>query len=184
MLRLFILLLAVACVVLLRAGGVDAHLSEMQHTGAGHPGTAPPPGQRSAPAAGEAIIESASHIQPPPSTYKFPQGQNYVYLGEWRLFNAGMATMRLENSGTETRIVVNADSVGAVALLYHVHDRMESVIDSKTFCSKSLKKHTEEGFRRVDSNLQFDYQQKKAFYDEKNLKNNSTRKTENTVPEC
>ena len=79
---------------------------------------------------------------------------------------------------------MTADATGAVALLYHVHDRMESVIDAKTFCSHSLKKHTEEGFRRVDTSLVIDYQRKKAIFDEKNLKNNSTKHAENDVPEC
>src|SRR5262249_19236803 len=116
------------------------------------------------------IIESGSRVQPPPGDYKFPHGQNYIFGGEWRLFNAGTATLHFENTGTENHIVMTADATGAVALLYHVHDRMESVIDAKTFCFKSIKKRTEEGFRRVDTNLVIDYQRKKAIFDEKNLK--------------
>lgn len=175
MVRIPIILLAAFCAVLsFCAIGVGAQSAERQH---------PAPAAQTA-AKSTDIIESASHVQPPPPTYKFPHGQNLIYGGEWRLFNAGTATLQLEKSGEEGRIVINADSTGAVALLYHVHDRMESVIDPTTFCSRSLKKHTEEGFRRVDTHLAIDYHRKKATYDEKNLKTNSTKHAENDVPEC
>lgn len=175
MVRIPIILLAASCTVLsFCAIGVGAQSTESKH---------PAPAAQTA-AKSTDIIESASHVQAPPATYKFPHGQNLIYGGDWRLFNAGTATLQLENSGEEGRIVITADSTGAVALLYHVHDRMESVIDPKTFCSRSLKKHTEEGFRRVDTNLAIDYHRKKATFDEKNLKTNSTKHAENDVPEC
>jgi len=144
-----------------------------------HPASAPQTSTKSTD-----IIESASRVQLPPADYEFPHGQNYILSGEWRLFNAGTATLHFENTGAENHIVMTADATGAVALLYHVHDRMESVIDAKTFCSQSIKKHTEEGFRRVDTSLAIDYRRKKAIFDEKNLKNNSTRHVENDVREC
>jgi len=175
MVRIFIILLATICAVLsFRAIDAKAQSAEKQHS-------APAPQSASG---ATAIIESASHVQPPPPTYKFPNGQNLIYSGEWRLFNAGTATLHVENTGQEARIVITADATGAVALLYHVHDRMESVIDAKTFCSRSLKKHTEEGFRRVDTNLVIDYPRKKAIFDDKNLKNNSSKHAENEIPEC
>jgi len=175
MVRIFLILLASTCAALwFRATDLSAQSAEKQHP-------APPP--QTAVKTTD-IIESASHVLPPPANYKFPNGHNYVFGGEWRLFNAGTATLHLENNGQEARIVMTADATGAVALLYHVHDRMESVIDPKTFCSHSIKKHTEEGFRRVDTNLVIDYQRKKAIFDEKNLKNNSTKHAENDVPEC
>ena len=175
MVRISIILLAAICAALsFRAIDVKAQSAEKQHTA---------PAAQS-PARTTDIIESGSRVQPPPANYKFPHGQNYIYGGEWRLFNAGTATIHVENTGQEGRIVMTADATGAVALLYRVHDRMESVIDPKTFCSRSLKKHTEEGFRRVDTNLVIDYPRKKAVYDEKNLKNNSTKHAENDVPEC
>jgi Protein of unknown function (DUF3108) len=174
MVRIFLILLATTCAALcLRVIDVSAQSAQKQH-----PASAPVPSRATD------IIESASHVQPPPPGYKFPTGQNYIFSGEWRLFNAGTATLHFENTGSDNHIVMTADATGAVALLYHVHDRMESVIDAKTFCSRSIRKHTEEGFRRVDTNLVIDYKRKKAFFDEKNLKNNSTRHAENDVPEC
>jgi hypothetical protein len=174
MVRIFLILLATTCAApCFRVIDVSAQSAQKQH-----PASAP------VPSGATDIIESASHIQPPPAGYKFPTGQNYIFSGEWRLFNAGTATLHFESTGSENHIVMTADATGAVALLYHVHDRMESVIDAKTFCSRSIKKHTEEGFRRVDTNLVIEYKRKKAIFDEKNLKNNSTRHAENDVPEC
>jgi hypothetical protein len=175
MVRIFFILLATTNAVLwFRAIDLSAQSSEKQHAASA---------QQTASKRTD-IIESASRVQPPPPDYKFPHGQNYIFGGEWRLFNAGTATLHFENTGAENHIVMTADATGAVALLYHVHDRMESVIDAKTFCSKSIKKHTEEGFRRVDTSVVIDHQRKKAIFDEKNLKNNSARHAENDVPEC
>ena len=175
MVRIFFILLTTTSAVLwLLVIDLTAQSSEKQR---------PAPASQ-APSKPTDIIESASRVQSPPADYKFPHGQNYIFGGEWRLFNAGTATLHFENTGAESHIVMTADATGAVALLYHVHDRMESVIDAKTFFSHSLKKHTEEGFRRVDTNLVIDYQRKKAVFEEKNLKNNSTKHAENDVPEC
>src|SRR5260370_3164705 len=46
-------------------------------------------------------VERASRIQPPPPGYRFPDGQTYVYEVEWRLSNAGTATLRMEPAGAE-----------------------------------------------------------------------------------
>ena len=131
-----------------------------------------------------AVIESKSRITPPPPSYAFPNGQVLSYDVEWRLLTAGIATLHLESAGNEGRVTATADSAGAFSVLYPVHDRFEALLDPRTFCSARITKHTEEGFRRVDTNLVIDYQRKKAIFDEKNLKNNSTKHAENDVPEC
>jgi hypothetical protein len=74
--------------------------------------------------------------------------------------------------------------LGFVALLYRVQDRFESFLDPNTYCSLSLSKHTEEGFRRLDTNITFDRSRKKSMLSEKNLKNNESKHAENDIPGC
>jgi hypothetical protein len=124
-----------------------------------------------------------SVLRPRPD-YQFPVGQTYVYGAEWRIFNAGVATLRLEQRGQENRVVATADAAGTVSLLYHVRDRLESFFDPATFCSHSTSRHIEEGFRRVESNITFDYQHSKALLDHKNLKKKENKHEEHEIPNC
>lgn len=120
----------------------------------------------------------------PDPAYHFPVGQTLVYGAEWRVFNAGTATVRMEQAGQEQRVVGAADAAGAVALLYHVHDRFESFFNPTDFCSRNIIKNIEEGMRRVNANISFDYQRGKAVLDQKNLKKNDSKHTENDIPGC
>jgi len=127
---------------------------------------------------------SAPAVSRPRADYAFPLGQTYVYGGQWRIFNAGTASLRMEKAGQENRIVANADAAGTVALLYHVQDRLESFFDPSSFCSRSTSRHVEEGFRRVDTNITFDYARRKAIFDQKNLKKNETKHEQHEIPGC
>jgi hypothetical protein len=120
----------------------------------------------------------------PQAGYHFPVGQTLVYGAEWRVFNAGVATLHMEQVGQEQRVTGVADAAGAVALLYHVHDRYESFFNPSTFCSRNLTKNTEEGLRRVNTNINFDYQRGKAVLDQKNLRKGDSKHTENEIPGC
>lgn len=113
-----------------------------------------------------------------------PAGKTLVFSAEWRLFNAGMASIRIEEANGQHIITGTADATGAVGLLYHVHDVFETFIDPKSFCSQALKKHTEEGFRRLDTSIAFDYPRKKSVLDETNQKTKSTKREENDIPNC
>lgn len=123
-------------------------------------------------------------VQPPPSTYHFPNGQSLHYAVDWRVFTAGTATIRMEAAGQEQRITAAADAAGVVALLYHVQDRFESFFDPTTFCSRSVSKHTEEGFRRLETGITFDYVRRKSVLSERNLKKNESKTVENDIPTC
>ena len=123
-------------------------------------------------------------VQPPPASYKLPVGQTLTYDVDWRLFNAGIATIRVESAGREQRIVSTADASSVVSVLYHVHDTLESFIDPATFCSRTITKHTEEGRRRLDTNIVFDYQRGKSVLDENNLKDKKQKHDENDIPPC
>jgi hypothetical protein len=129
-------------------------------------------------------IGAGSQVIAPDAAYKFPNGQTLVYGVDWRLFNAGTATLRMERAGREQRIFATADALGFVALLYRVQDRFESFVDPKTYCSITLSKHTEEGFRRLETNITFDQARRKSVLSEKNLKTNQSKQVENDTPGC
>jgi hypothetical protein len=129
-------------------------------------------------------IASASRIVPPPPTYRFPDDQTYVYSVEWRMFTAGMARVTMSNAGAQRRVSSSADSQGFVNAIYSVHDRFEALFDPRTFCSQRIAKHAEEGSRRRDTQVYFNYAQHKSILDEKNLKDHATRHVENDIPAC
>src|SRR5437868_653763 len=115
----------------------------------------------------EATMGAATaQIAHPPPGYRFPSGQSLFYSVEWHLFNAGTATVRTEQAGAEQRVTLAADSTGFVNALYKVHDRFEAYVDPRTFCSLRVSKHTEEGFRKRDTQIRFNYAHRKSIRDE------------------
>lgn len=145
-----------------------------------------PQGGKSAPAKpAEPPAQFASMPKPDPANH-LPVGQTLVYTAEWRVFNAGTVTLRLEQpqAGQEARVLGTADAAGAVALLYHVRDRYESFFNTASLCSKSLSKNMEEGLRRVNATIAFDYPRGKAVLDQKNLKKGDNKHAENDIPGC
>ncbi len=127
---------------------------------------------------------SAPAMPKPDATYHFPLNQTLVYGAQWRVFNAGTATLRMEQAGHEIRILGTANATGSVALLYHVHDGFESFVNQADFCSRNLTKNAEEGYRKVDTTINFDYQKHKAVLDQKNIKKKESKHTENDIPGC
>jgi len=125
-----------------------------------------------------------SKINPPIPTYRFADGFTFTYSVDWRLVTAGQAIVHLDNVNGEHHAVVNADSTGAVALLYHVHDRLETFYNPQTNCALALTKHTEEGFRRVETKVGYDSSRKKAVVDEQNLRAKNQKHEENDIASC
>ncbi|HWC18768.1 MAG TPA: DUF3108 domain-containing protein [Terriglobales bacterium] len=115
---------------------------------------------------------------------KFPEGQTYTYGVDWRLLTAGVTIARFDTVNGERHVVVEADSTGAVALLYHVHDRLETFFNPQSNCALSLIKHTEEGFRRVETSVRYDYSRKRAILDERNIRAKNQKHEENDIPSC
>jgi hypothetical protein len=143
---------------------------------------APPAKNQPRPESVSAVPES--RILPPRQAYHFPNGQTYVFSAEWHLINAGTATLKMEAAGAQQRVSVHADSAGVVNALYKVRDQFESLLDPHTFCSVHLFKHTEEGSRRRETNIAFDYPRRKSVLVEKNLKTNEMKHVENDLPGC
>lgn len=137
-----------------------------------------------APAQTEAKIGSASHIQPLRAGFQFPYGQTFHYTGEWRFWTAGLATLRIEQAGSQNHVSATVDSSGVVSLLYRVADRFNSYTDAKTLCSNKLIKHSEEGSHRRDTTITYDYSRGKAVLEERSLKDNQQKRTENDIPGC
>jgi len=132
----------------------------------------------------EATTGAAAHMQPLRPGFEFPHNRTFYYDAEWRYFTAGIATLRMERNGTQEHVLGTADATGAVRLLYHVADRFNSYFDAKTLCSTKLIKHTEEGSRRRDTVITFDYSRGKAVLEEHNLKDNESKRVENDIPGC
>lgn len=152
--------------------------------------------QRPEPASGSAISApalapnsatqtiNAPSITKPGPNYAIPIGQTLVYRGEWRIFDAGIATLTIEPAGTDMRVIGNANAAGTVAVLYHLHDRYESLFAPSTFCSKSTSRRIEEGSRRGEISITFDYTRGKSVLEQKNLKKNEVKRAEHNIPTC
>jgi hypothetical protein len=129
-------------------------------------------------------VIAAPSIAKPRADYHFPTGQTFVYSAVWRIFNAGIATLRVESAGPQDRVLGTADTVSAAALLYRVQDHYESAFDPATFCSTSTSRETEEGLRRVNTKITFDYAQHKSVFEQKNIKKSETKNQEHAIPSC
>ena len=126
----------------------------------------------------------SARIIPPPPGYRFPDGQTYIYSVEWRMFTAGKAQLTMAPAGLNQRVSAMADSAGLVDILYEIHDRFEALFDARTFCSLHVSKHSEEGSRRRQTDVDFDYARGKSVLDEKNLKSGEVKHLENDIPSC
>ncbi|MBV8478332.1 MAG: DUF3108 domain-containing protein, partial [Acidobacteria bacterium] len=115
-------------------------------------------------------VRPAAQLLPPSPGYRLPDGETYVYSVEWHMFNAGLARVSLDQSGNQQRVTAIADSLGAVNLMYPVHDRFQSFFDPRSFCSEEIVRHSEEGKRRRDTEVRFEYQRHKAVRNDKDLK--------------
>jgi hypothetical protein len=129
-------------------------------------------------------MSNASQLHPPRADYKFPNGLTLDYKGEWRIFDAGVTTVRMDAAGGQQRVVATADSTGFVAKLFHVHDTFESFFDPKTFCSLHLTKHIEEGARVREITIRYENVAKKSILDQKIPSTGETKHVENDTPGC
>ncbi len=98
--------------------------------------------------------------------------------------SAGTATLTMQSSGGSHTTVMLADSAGMVNMIYPVHDRRESSFDPRTFCSLTLKKHVEEGSRRRDALVHYDYAHGQSVMDEKDLRSGELKHLTHAIPSC
>ena len=126
----------------------------------------------------------ASRIVPPPPSYRFPDGQKLVYSVEWHMLNAGTATVLVQHSASGEHLISTANSSGLPNKIFPVHDTFEAEVDPHTFCTQQISKHNEEGPRRLDREIHFDYPQAKSKVDDKDLKTERLRHAEFDIPPC
>ena len=131
-------------------------------------------------------LGSVAHGQlaAPQPNFSFPQKQTLTYSVDWRVFPAGTAVLHFETQENRIRITANADTIGAINLLFHVSDHFQSTFDRQKGCTEEFDKQTVEGRRQVNSTLRIDYGQNKAILDEKNQVTGQTKHVETPVPGC
>jgi Protein of unknown function (DUF3108) len=98
----------------------------------------------------------------PRAGYSFPQNQTLTYSVDWRVFSAGTAVIRFEAIGDREKLTANADTAGAINLLFHASDQFQSTFDT----------------------LKMDYAQSKSILDEKNLVTGQSKHVESPIPSC
>jgi hypothetical protein len=123
-------------------------------------------------------------LQPPMPGYSFPAKQALTFTVDWRVYTGGTAVFHLEQQGDQLKVNATADTVGAVNMLFPVVDKFQSSMDMKTGCSQGFSKQTQEGRRKISSDLTIDQAAGKQTLVEKNLVK-GTQKTQTTsVPAC
>jgi hypothetical protein len=123
-------------------------------------------------------------LPPPRAGFSFPQKQTLTYSVDWRVFPAGTAVLHFEATGDRERITANADTIGALNMLFHVGDRFQSTFDRVKGCTYEFDKQTVEGHRQINSTLRLDYAQSKSILDEKNLVTGQSKHLEVPIAGC
>jgi hypothetical protein len=123
-------------------------------------------------------------LPPPSASLPFSNAETLTYQVDWRLLPAGTLTMHVESAGEQEHISATAASLGSISLLYRVNDRFDSVFDRATGCSQTLTKRAEEGRRRVNTEVKFDYAADRQTLAEKNLVKGTSKQASGPLPGC
>jgi hypothetical protein len=128
--------------------------------------------------------QQSATLTPPRPGFSFPQKQTLTYAVDWRVFPVATATVHFEASGDRESLTANAETSGAINLLFHLSDHFQTAFDREKGCTYEFDKQTIEGHRQVNSTLRIDYAQNKSILDEKNLVNGQTKHVEAAIPGC
>ena len=123
-------------------------------------------------------------LQPPIAGYVFPARQTLTFTVDWRVYTGGIAVFHLEQQDDRLKIAATADTVGAVNMLFPVVDRFQSSMDTRTGCSDGFSKQTQEGRRKVTTDLTFDYHLGKQTQTDKNLVKGTQKTQTASIPAC
>lgn len=129
-------------------------------------------------------IPSNPPLPPPAPTYSFPVRQTLTYSVDWRVFPAGTTTLHLEQQGSVEKVTATADTLGAINLIYRVSDKYQSSFNRVTGCSYGFSKQIQEGRRRVNTDLTFNYAQGTRLLTERNLVKNTNKQQTAPVGPC
>ncbi len=122
-----------------------------------------------------------------PQTLPVPSKETLLYNIEWRLINAGKATIEWHpavGSDPGWQAKLHVESIGLVSKLYKVE--MESTSNlSQSLCAISSLTSGREGSRRRETSVTFDAESHKATYQERDLTKNSVIATQEvSIPPC
>jgi hypothetical protein len=123
-------------------------------------------------------------LQPPVPGFGFPLRQTLTFTVDWRVFTGGIAVFHLEQADDQLKVTATADTVGAVNMLFPVVDRFQSSMDTRTGCSGGFSKQTQEGRRKVTTDLTFDYHAGKQTQTDKNLVKTTQKTQTASIPAC
>ena len=127
---------------------------------------------------------AASRIVPPSPSFHFPESETFVYSVEWHALTAGTATIIMQRSSSVEHLRAMANTSGVVNKLYTVRDTFDADIEPGTFCTQQISKHSEEGSRRIERKVRFNYQIAKSHMDENDLKTGNKRQADVDIPPC
>jgi hypothetical protein len=131
-----------------------------------------------------AVQRAIPVLQPPPASFDYPQHETLTYSVDWRVFTTGTAVFHLDQVGNLLKISATADTIGAVNMLFPVIDRFQSSFDLKTGCSTGFDKQTQEGRRKIASDLTFDYAHGKQTSNDRNLVKGTATHSVANIPAC
>jgi hypothetical protein len=125
-----------------------------------------------------------SRILPPPPSFHVPENQKLIYSVEWHMLNAGTTTILVQPTATGEHLHSTADTAGMTNKIYPVHDIFDAYFNPRTFCTQSISKHSEEGSRRLDRKVGFDYAAAKSHVDDYDLKAGKQKRADFDIPSC
>jgi hypothetical protein len=123
-------------------------------------------------------------LQAPVGGYGFPQRQTLTFDVDWRVFTAGTAVFHLEQQGSQQKVTATADTIGGTNMLFPVLDKFQSSFDTQTGCSAGFSKQLQEGSRKVNSDLTFNYSAGKQTQFEKNMVKGTSKTLTASIPAC
>ena len=140
---------------------------------------------------------SAPPVLPPVAGYSFPQHETLTFAVDWRVFTAGRVVFQLDQQGSVMHVQATADTVGATNMIYQVIDRFQSTFSTQTGCSGGFSKQTQEGRRKIQSELTFTPGASAPSpkpgtpaalgtqsLNERNLLKNTTKQQQGQIPAC
>lgn len=120
----------------------------------------------------------------------FSSGESLTYDVTWTVFRAGVVTSTIQEIKGGDRdtfqATATAKSEGFVPLLFDVDDIFRSRSSAQTLCSEEIDKQVNEGHRHKQTQIAFDYNQKKAILNEHEVSPNPAppKHAENDIPPC
>ncbi|MDQ2713180.1 MAG: DUF3108 domain-containing protein [Acidobacteriota bacterium] len=116
---------------------------------------------------------------------RFPYPEKLTYQVEWRLINAGTATVQLlrGNNAKSWEFDVHLESAGLVSRLYRIADSYKARTNEH-FCLGDAALDSQEGKKHSISKFSVNVSRKKLSFEERDLVKNTSEKKEINVAIC